>query len=369
MASDYAVVIKSRAGLPLRTLTGDANGFRQLSYTKQVNGVGLLMFDLDAEHEAISVLDQDGQVEVWRWDDANSVSPYADFEALFVDEERRADDDGNSVFRAICPGQLDFLARVIVAWPANTANRSLFTATVASTVMTNLVTYNAVAASATTGNGRIRTTDLANITCETDDVSGNSITFACAQQPLLEALQDVARIGDRDFYLTRTGAQAWQFRTDNYLGTDRSTSVTFALNYGNMSNPLLRRNRLNERTVAIVGGQGTDADRSFATRTGTNYSATYNSKEIFVPATQYGTTAGLNSAGDIRLDELEARDDLTWDVIQTPGSLYGVHYFLGDLVTGYYQGVTATKQITSVTVTYAPGNDQAETIRIETGNL
>jgi hypothetical protein len=179
-------------------------------------------------------------------------------------------------------------------------------------------------------------------------------------------LQDVARIGARDFYLVRTGAQAWQFRTDNYLGDDRSAEVVFALNYGNMGNPQLRRNRLNEKTVAIVGGQGLEEDRDFVVRTGTNYNATYNSKEVFYPATQYTTTAGLEAAGDIRLEELRAKDDLTWDVIQTPGSLYGVNYFLGDLVTGYFEGITATKQISSVTVTFAPGSDRAETISVET---
>ncbi len=369
MAADYAIVIKTRAGLPKRVLTGYEGGYQQFSYKKAVNGVGLLMFDLDANHAAIADLEQDGQVEVWRWDDANGVAQYADFEALFVDEERRADDDGNSVFRAICPGQMDFLARAVVAWPANVANRSLFTSAKAETILKTLVTYNAVTASATTGNGRIRATDLTNISVEADAAGGNTLTFACAQQPLLEALQDVSRIGDRDFYLARIGAQAWEFRVKQYLGTDRSASVTFALNYGNMSNPMLRRNRLNEKTVAIVGGQGTDDDRSFVTRTGTNYNTTYNSKEIFAPATQYTTTDGLNAAGDIRLDELRARDELTWDVIQTPGSLYGVHYFLGDLVTGYYEGVTATKQITGVTVTYAPGNERAETVQIETGNV
>lgn len=366
--ADYAIVIKSRAGAVRRVLTGDAGGFRQLSYRKELNGVGLLMFDLDAGHDAIDDLEQDGQVEVWRWDAANSITAYADFEALFVDEERSADDDGNSIYRAICPGQMDFLARAAVAWPANEASRSLFTTAKAETIMKTLVTYNAVAASATTGNGRIRTTDLANISVAADGAGGNTITFACAHVPLMDALRDVARIGDRDFYLTRTGAQAWEFRTAQYLGTDRSASVVFALNFGNMSNPVLRRNRLNEETVVIVGGQGVDDARNFEVRTGTNYNATYNSSEIFYPATQYTTSAGLQAAGDARLDELRARDDLTWDTIQTPGSLYGVHYFHGDLVTGYYEGVTATKQIEIVDVTYAPNNDNPETIQITTAN-
>jgi hypothetical protein len=365
MAVEYAIVVKSRAGATSHVLNGSGGGFRWLSYRKETNAPGLLMFDVASSHSVVTGLERDGQVEVWRRDAANDVAWTVDFEALFVDEERFADDAGNSTFRAVCPGQLDFLTRAVVAWPANTTDRSLFTAKKASTIMTNLVTYNATA-SATTANGRIRTTDLANITVETDDDSGNVMTFACAHQPLLEALQDVARIGARDFYLVRTGAQAWQFRTDNYLGDDRSESVVFALNYGNMGNPQLRRNRLNEKTVAIVGGQGLEEDRDFVVRTGTNYNATYNSKEVFYPATQYTTTAGLEAAGDIRLEELRAKDDLTWDVIQTPGSLYGVHYFLGDLVTGYFEGITATKQISSVTVTFAPGSDRAETISVET---
>lgn len=368
MAAEYALMIKTRAGVVKRVLTGQEDGFLALTYKKEVNAVGLLIFDLDADHEVIAELEQGGQIEVWRRDLANDVDWYIDFETLFDDEERRADDDGNVIYRANCPGTLSILENAIVAWPANVANRSLFSAVVASTVMTNLVRYNATI-DATTANGRIRNSDITTISYETDDSSGNTITFACAQQPLLQALQDVARIGDRDFYLVRTGAQAWEFRTDNYLGDDRSVSVVFALNYGNMSNPVLRRNRLNEKTVVIVGGGGTDSSRDFVVRTGTNYNATYNSKEVFYPATQYTTDAGLNAAGDVRLDELEARDDLTWDIIQTAGSLYGRDYFLGDLVTGKFQAVSATKQISSVVVTFAPGNERAEVIQAETKNI
>lgn len=368
MAAEYSLIIKSSTGSILHVLTGQEDGFLWLSYKAELNAPGLLMFDLESSHAAIAELDRNCQVEVWRRDAANDVDWYCDFEALFRDEERRANEDGLSIFRAICPGQMEWLGDAIVAWPADTANRSYFEAVKASTIMTLLVRYNATS-DATTGNGRLRTTDLANITYETDDDDGNVLTFSCAHQPLLGALQDVARIGNRDFWLDRTGAAAWTFRTDNYLGDDRSASVTFALNYGNMRNPILRRNRLNEKTVAIVGGQGTEDEREFVIRTGLNYNAGDNSKEVFYPATEYSTTDGLNAAGDIRLDELRARDDLSWEVIQTPGSLYGRDYFMGDLVTGYYEGIEAIKQIASVLITFEPGNDRAETISVETQNV
>lgn len=365
MAVEYALVIKSRTGTIRRVLTGQANGFRQLSYTKRLNDEGLLVFDLDAGHDAIADLERYGQVEVWRRDAANSLDWYADFESFFIEERRSANDDGYSTFQASCYGTLRLLKDATIAWPANVANRTLFTAAKAETIMKTLVTYNATS-SATTANGRIRTTDQSHITVAADGAGGNTITFACAQDNLLSSLQDIARIGDRDFYLTRTAAQTWQFNTAQYLGTDRSANVIFALNYGNMSNPVLLRNRANEKTVMIVGGQGTDSTRSFEVRTGDNYDASTNSTEEFYPATEYTTAAGLQAAGDKRLDELRAKDDLTWNVIQTPGSLYGVHYFLGDLVTGYYEGVTATKQISAVTVTFAPGNDRVENISVET---
>lgn len=368
MAVEYTILIKTRAGVTKRILTGQRGGFRQLSYTRVLNGVGTLAFDLDANHDAIDDLEMDGQIEVWRRDVANGIDWYCDFYGLFVDEERSADDNGNGLYRAICPDQMDFIKREYVLWYANTANRSLFTNAKAETILKTLATYN-ITSSATTGNSRLYNTDIANITVAADGAGGNTITFYCAQQNLLEAMQDVARVGDRDFYLTKTGAQAWQFNTAQYLGTDRSASVTFALNYGNMSNPVLKRNRLNEITVVVVGGQGEESARTFVRRTGTNYNSSYNSKVLFYPAVEYTTTAGLNAAGDVKLDELRAKDDLTWNILQTPACLYGYHYFFGDLVTGYFQGVTATKQITQVTVTFAPSDTNPENIQIVTENI
>lgn len=367
MAAEYLLLIKTAAGVTLRALTGHAGGFLQLYYEKRVNQVGMLTFELHATHAAIDDLDTDSQVEVWRRDLANSVDWEADFYGLFRDEERRVDGNGTVIFRAICVDQMNLLAREVVAWYANTADRSVFDEVKASTVMTNLVRYN-LTADATTGNGRLYTTDLSGITYETDDDDGGLVTLECANMNLLEALMTAARVGDRDFWLDKTGAQSWVFRTDNYLGDDRSSQVTFALNYGNMANPVLRRGRLNEKTRALVGGPGSDTSRTYVVRTGENYSAT-NSHVIFVNATNYTTTEGLNAAGDALLDELEARDDLTWEAIQTPGALYGVHYFHGDLVTGYFQGVTAVKQITDVKVQFQPAQDRAETISIGTSNI
>lgn len=363
MAVEYALILKNRAGTTQRVFSD----FLALTYRKQINMPGMLQFVVSDQHSAIDYTEQDGQIEVWRWDDANSITAYCDFYGLIGQEDRQQNDNGLSTVTYSCPGQMDFLSRAIVAYPAGVNNRSVFSNIKAETVMKTLVTRNATS-SGTTGDGRVRNVDTwgGYISVEADGAGGNAVNVACAWSNLLEALQDVARIGNLDFSLVKTAAQSWEFRTDTTLGDDRSASVIFSPQRGNMRNPRLVRWRLSEKTVAIVGGRGQESERATVTRTGTNYVATYNSKEVFVQATQVSTTAGLNNAGDIRLDELESRDDITWDVIQVPSTLYGKHYFLGDLVTGYYAGVTATKQIDAVTVSVQPSSERVEEIAIET---
>ena len=117
-----------------------------------------------------------------------------------------------------------------------------------------------------------------------------------------------------------------------------------------------------------MGGQGEEDARIVVIRTGTNYTADWNDREVFYPASSYETTAGLNSAGDAFLYSLEARDELTFDVLQVPSTLYGKDYFLGDLVTAYYEGVTATKKISAVTVSVTPNSETPESVKVETSN-
>lgn len=363
----YELRIYNAAGA-LQYIVNDAT----FTYTLRVNAPGFLQFSIDDTHPAAGNLDRDYQVEVHRQraadsGESNGIARYVDFYGLVRDEERRADGDGNSRIVYYCPGQMDLLKRAIVAYPSGVDLRSDFTSDPAETVMKNLVKYN-LTSSGTTGDGRVRNADETSITIEADGAGGNSIDYACAWRNVLSALQEVAQIGGGDFDLVKTAAATWDFRYfSGQLGTDRSASVIFALQYGNMANPTLRRNWLNETTVAIVGGQGEAGDRTVEVRTGTNYDSGDNSLEVFVDARDLTTTTGLQKRGDISLEKSEARDDLQFDVIQTPGSLYGLHYFLGDKVTGYYQGITATKKIVGVTVGYTV--EGVESIYLETRNV
>ena len=366
----YELRIYNQAG----TLQFLLTDFLRLEYKKVVNAPGLAVFSVNAGHAIVGNMARDWQVEVWRsrtadTGESNAIAAYVDFYGFVRDEIRATNADGQTICTYYAVGQLHLLQRSIVAYAADVSNRSKFVSAKAETIMKTLVTRNATT-SGTTADGRDRTVPTwgSYITVQADGAAGNTLDVFCTRRNLLDTLQDIARVGGGDFDLVKTAARTWDFRWyAGQRGTDRSASVVFALQYGNMAEPQLRRRWLEEATIAIVAGQGTEANRAIVVRTGGNYDASVNSLEILVDARDVPTTAGLNARGDARLDELAAVDELTFDVIQTPGSLYGLHYFLGDLVVGYFQGITATKKVAGVTVIM--DNDGSESIGLELQNV
>jgi hypothetical protein len=363
MSTEYEVWIRDKTGTRRRVIPGRA--FMRVEYVKQINNAGLLLFDLPSHHPAVADLEYDGIVEVRRRNVAAGIAWYTDFGGLYVDFERWTDQDRTSRFRAYCPGYLDLLGGEIVAWPANTANKTYFAAQPAETVVKALVNHNAVAANATTGNGRYYTTDVAGVTVQTDGAGGNDITREFAGQNLLAALQDVAEIGGGDFDLIRGSGAGWEFRWyQAQRGTDRTATLVFALQYKNMELPRLLGNRLAERTRVVVVGQGAEGARPYRVRTGENYSLTGRNRNVFTSVSET-SNAALDAAGDLRMEELRAKTDLQFRARDTAVRKYGRDFFLGDLGTAYYEGVTGTKQIVEVAVVVEPHATQPEKIDIK----
>lgn len=363
--AEYELRIKSRAGVELDRVSD----FLSLGYSKVVNGPGLLVFELEGSHRAIADLTLSGQVEVWRREPLYAVDWYCDFYGLFRQPERWADGNGAHKYRGHAPGQLDWLAGATIDYSANIANRSTFSVVKAETIAKTLVTRNATT-SGTTGDGRRFNVDAwgAFISVQADGATGNAISYNCAYRNLLQALQEIALIGGGDFDLIKTGAQAWEFRWyAGQRGSDKSSGtsqVLFALERGNMENPHVTQNRLGEATVCVAGGEGEEAARTVVRRTGANYDATYNSRSVFLQASQYSTTAGLNAAADERLDELQARNDFTFGVLQVPSTVYHRDYDIGDLVYAKYQDIEGAKKIVEVSISFEGSGDKPENIRV-----
>jgi hypothetical protein len=335
--------------------------FRKLSYVKRVNAPGIVQFDMAGDHSLLDDIAANWQIEVWRKPSDGTWG--REMTGLYRYLNWNYQYDNNA--EIICPGLMSMLGWRIVAWTAAYADRSKFTSEKAETVANTIVKYNCTS-SATTGNGRERDGAITGMTVEADGAAGNTVDWYCAWDNVLSSLQDLVKIGGGDFDLVKTSSTAWQFRWyEGQLGTDNSSSVTFALERGNMANPIYVDNRLNEKTAAIVGGQGEESDRAIEIRTGTDYNASTNNIETFVAATDITTTAGLNSRGDKALAEGEAVKTFNFDVLQVPGCLYGDDYVLGDKVTAVnpYDQTTYTVKIQAVMVSFK--DDGTEDIKIE----
>ncbi|MBX6770892.1 MAG: hypothetical protein IRY83_04150 [Chloroflexi bacterium] len=358
MSAEYRLDLHTAAGVKVAEITD----FLMLSYSRRVNAPGLLTVTLRGDHPALTSLELDGQAIVYRRNPTMGLGTWtADFWGLWRYQERRYTDHDTVELRF--PGILSLLARRIVAWAAGTTNRSSFQNVKAETVMKTLVSYNA-GANATTANGRIRNGAITGLTVETDQARGNTISRDCAYRNLLEVLQELAPIAGGDFDLVKTGTQAWEFRWyTGQRGTDRTATLLFALERGNMAEPRFAHDRLDERTVAIVGGQGEGVDRAVVVRTGADYAAT-NDIEVFVDARSESTTDGLDAKGDAKLFDVRARPTFKFSILQTPACYYGVHYFLGDLVTARYRDIQTTQKIVGVSVSL--DRDGAEKIDVET---
>lgn len=204
------------------------------------------------------------------------------------------------------------------------------------------------------------------LSMEADGAGGNAVTLDRPWRNLLEVCQEIAAVGGGDFDTIGTGAATFEF--DWYAGqrgTDRSASITFAPELGNMAEADLRRIRHDEIDVVYAGGDGEGATRAIAVCTDATLTddSTWNDVEAFVNATQEEGAAGLTTAGNAELWQNRPQEEFTCTVMQIPGCYYGQHYFWGDLVTTSFGTYSATKQIRAVTITVSAA--EAESITLE----
>ena len=361
--TNFSIVLRNYAG----TQYAEVVEYHNLRYTKRVNAPGLLQFDLKLAHPAVASLTDKDQVEIRRRNADMGVARYVDFYGLVRAVNRSYTD--HDMVHIVAPGQMSMLGWRTVAWYAGYANRSAFTTAKAETIMNTIVSYNCCAA-ATVANGREREGAITGLSVEADGAAGNTLDSSCHMKNILVELQDLAKVAGGDFDLVRTGAQTWQYRYyEGQLGTDRSATVIFSLDWGNMANPLYTFDRIDEKTVAVVGGQGEADDRAYVIRTGDDYNASTNNIEGFINASgQWTTTAGYQAAGDKKLDEWQARSTFTFDVLQTPACFYAEHYFLGDKVTARFGGNEYTCKVSGVTIN-VPDSGENEDIKLEMENV
>lgn len=344
------------------TLQYEVTNFTTLAYVKRLNAVGMATFSMVDDALVLAQTIQDKwPIEVWRRSPEQGIDWYVDYHGLIRDKV--IEDFNPPTLTLMVPSLETMLGWRIVAYPANTTDRSRFLATPVEEIMGRLVEYN-LGNSATTLNGRLAN---GNHGFTVNDEAGwgslgPSVDWYCAYDDLLDTLQELALVGDVDFEVRPAGVFDWTFNTHpGQLGQDRTSDIIFSVHFGNMANPRYERGFMVERTQAIVAGKGEGSERMVVIRQGTNYDATENVIETYVDARTTDTVEGLEAKGDARLAELQREEIFDFNVLQTEGVQYGRDYFMGDLVTAHnpYSDTYETRKVVEVAVTLDEGEDIA----------
>ncbi len=339
-----------------------------LTYRKVVNNIGLAVLTVPDTHAIVSQLADDLLLNVYftyrPLTGGGEVTDLQDFVGLYRDKQIATDQDGNVHYLLYFMGAMDVLNRNIIAYPAGTTgNKSQWTSRAIADIANDVVIYNCTA-SATTGNGRLRNANVIWGLTASGAIAGTStINYSAAYRNVLEVNQELAQLAGFDFDVIYTpGVGHLQYKQySGQLGTDKSTTIIFDLNLDNIQGANLNGERLKEKTVAIVGGPGTGSARTTAIRTGANQAAA-NDYELFIDA-RSNTSTELNSIGDAKLADLEARTRIDVDIAPSSGYVYRRDYGLGDLVTVSFANTFVVKKINTVEVTF--DQDQNTKIRIE----
>ena len=343
MAAEYKVIIRNASGVAI----GELSDYEILRVIKQVNAAGAIEFVVPAGHPKLSLLSHRCQVDVQRKNASVGLDWYTVHTGLYLKEggvQRQQE-----YVTVTCPGIMWLLGTRHVAYYAGTANRSMYTSLAAETIGKRIVQYNCTS-SGTTGDGRLRNAAFADftITIQADGGGGNVIASrGVAFENVLKAIGELAEVAGGDFDLVRTGATTYQFRWyAGQRGTDRSSganTLLFAWERGNLAEIRYGLNRIDEKTVALVGGKGEQDDRNVVIRTGADYSAT-NDIETFVYASNKPDSE-LASAGDAALRRARASAAVEFAVLQRSNCYYGLHYEVGDRALFRWRGLNSALKI------------------------
>lgn len=365
MSAEYQLRIIDTAGATQAVITD----FLALAFTRVLNEPGLIAFSLSDGHAALPYIVHNNQVEVWRKNADIGLDWGASPEFVGIIRSLVWSTDETTALSVQAPGVMSILSWRVIGYRAGILLRSDFVDDPPETIMKNIVAYNCTS-SGTTTDGRIRAattsgkvSNLYTVTVETDLARGTAITKGCAWDNVLEAVQGVQLTSAADFDLVKTAATTFQFRYyPGQRGTDRTASLVFSLERGNMVAPSFIDSRIEERTSVIVGGKGEAQQRAVSVATGANYT-TSRDIEVFADATQEDTDAGRQEFGRERLKTLQSKSHFTFGALQAPNAYYGLHYTLGDKVTAVYRGVSSTQKVRAVSVQF--DDTQGEVIAIE----
>lgn len=320
-------------------------GGSALGYTLNVGNVGALRLTLPATFDE-SLLRLDGRIGIWR--SINGRTPTLDGQTVFLIRTWEYTEQATTV-TAYSANHLR--TRRIIDYFAGSSYSAKTAATAAGNLIKSFANQNMLTGIvAADRQGAETQADIsAYLSKQADLADGELLAMQCAWRNLddvIRELSDASTYGGTYMVsdIVATSEQALELRTyatvrgvDHRAGS--AAPVILSPESGSLANCRLVIDRADEVTFAIAGGQGEQDARLIAT----SLDAARMGESPFNRMEQFGDYSNISDAGALQ-DVADAmvragrpRVEFTADVVETDGATRGIHYDLGDMVTGAFR--------------------------------
>lgn len=352
----------------LRTVLDD---WRSLVIEKRLNGFSTHTLTIDGKSDNIQYFVTDALVEVQRSDKAVGLDWYTEYIGFHRTPDFRLSNNGTWTFTSYGRSLEDLLNRRALLY------KTPYGYTQPADNVMKLFVYDNLSAGATSPP---RLFDGVLLGFAVDALTGSAPewTGQRAYRNLLETLQDISAAAGVDFNVKINIPGPGGFVFSTYypqLGVDRTVTTgavphIFSPEFGNVKVPVYTISRTEEANAIIVMGQGEEALREVieVKNDGAIDDSPYNRIEMTRDARNEYTTLGLQSVGQAELIKNQAQESFKFDVLQTPASIYGRDYKLGDLVTARLGQAVIDKKITGVRLVVG-GSAGTEDLSFNFGDL
>lgn len=356
MAPQYTIFIRTSAG----ALSANLTAMIGVKISRVLNAFDIAQTVITGSDPNAGYITYGAIVEIYRRDIAAGVPNQREFAGVIYNTKTTIKEVTTISFMAV--GFEILLQNRIIAYFANVANRSVFTAQPAETVMKTLFNYNA-GSLATTANGRFLNGAITGATTAATTGAGNTVSVGVAGQNLLSAMQKIQEIAGGDFAVIYSAPAAFEFVWyTGQRGTDRSATVIFSTATGTIGELAIEQPRINDFNAVIVAGAGNESARMIATRPA-SLPTGFDLREQWVDARNgQNTITALQNVGNVELG-IAAKNRVTYSaqILQTPAMRYGVEYFIGDLVSVYTGSGTVTQKVSAVALSMdSQGREQIQ---------
>lgn len=346
------------------SLLAVCNRIKGMSVREDVNRPGSMQISIYLDDDTSVFYGTDVIVEFWR--KVDNFNWRKIMVSLMRSTERALGSYGEPSVILYGRGPLDLLNRRIILGFAGTS----FTSKTdnAEALYKELVTEQCVASTV----ARV----IPNLTVEVGGTGGNTLDIGMSWSNLLDVLAENAEEGGGDYRIQHIGTNQFEFQwfepTDRTsINTEGNTPVIFSQTFGNLRLPRRKLSRLNEVNDIYVGGPGTETDRilrNVSDLTAISESP-FNRVEGFVNGSNQGTDLGkLDQVGQTALKKSTPEIVSSFEIVQTPWSAFGEHYFLGDIVTVYAFGETLHRKIVGYRMNVKTDNETITLVLAEVVN-